>query len=375
MDAFFASIEQRDNPSFRGKPVIVGADPQNGKGRGVVSTCSYEARAFGIHSAMPISIAYRKCPHGIFVRPNIKKYTEMSDIIYDILYTFTPDIEMISIDEAFLDISGTYHLFGTPQNVCIKLKSDIFKKTSLTCSVGLGPSKMVAKIASEINKPDGLVVVSKDKVCDFLWPLSIKYISGIGEKTLNKLYLSNIKTIGDISKLNVEEASFYFGSLGEYYLKLSHGIDNNEITVNEQIKSISNEITFEKDTDDISIIESTLTLLSEKVSNRLRQQRLKGLTITLKVRLYNFKTYTRSFTLKNPTNSFEDIHNISSNLFKFNNKIRLLGVKVSNFKSKNMQTDLFDNNLFIKRDKIDNALDKIHKRYGFDSIHHARKHL
>ena len=184
MDAFFAAIEQRDNPALRNRPVIVGADPKMGKGRGVVSTCSYEARKFGIHSAMPISFAYRKCPHAVFLPVNMKKYEKVSARIFRILSEFTPCVETVSIDEAFLDITGSFYIFGSPQKLCIQLKSRIKEETGLTASIGLAPTKMAAKIASDLKKPDGFVEVSREKLLDFLRPLSIRRLWGVGQKTL-----------------------------------------------------------------------------------------------------------------------------------------------------------------------------------------------
>ncbi len=183
MDAFFASIEERDNPSLKGKPVIVGADPKKGKGRGVVSACSYEVRKFGIHSAMLISIAYRQCPSGIFLPVDIKKYSGVSREIYEILYNFTPEIQPISIDEAFLDITGSYRLFGTPRDVCLLIKSRIKGETLLTASIGLAPTKMAAKIASDLEKPDGMVEVRPENLLDFLQPLDASRLWGLGKKT------------------------------------------------------------------------------------------------------------------------------------------------------------------------------------------------
>ena len=183
MDAFFASIEQRDNPSLRGKPVIVGADPKKGRGRGVVSTSSYEAREFGIHSAMPISIAYQRCPYAAFLLPDMERYSEASRRIYRILYDFTPDIEPVGIDEAFLDITASYKIFGTPREAALLIKKRIKEETSLTASVGLAPTKMAAKIASDLEKPDGMVEVSREGLLDFLWPLEIRRLWGLGKKT------------------------------------------------------------------------------------------------------------------------------------------------------------------------------------------------
>jgi len=205
MDAFFAAIEQRDNIGLRGKPVIIGADPKAGMGRGVVSTCSYEARRFGVCSAMPISTAYRKCSHGIFLPVDMKKYGAVSESIYEALYDFTPHVEPVSIDEAFLDISGSYRLFGTPQQTCLLIKECIKEKTGLTCSIGLAPTKMSAKIASDLKKPDGFVYVERERLLEFLWPLDISRIWGLGKKSEKILRAMSINSIGDIALKDVNE--------------------------------------------------------------------------------------------------------------------------------------------------------------------------
>ena len=374
MDAFFAAIEQRDNPALRGKPVVVGANPKQGKGRGVVSTCSYEARKFGIHSAMPISTAYRKCPHGIYVCPDMEKYQNVSEKIYDILYTFTPDIEPISIDEAFLDVTGSYHLFGAPRDLCYRLKSKIKTDLQLTASIGMAPSKMIAKIASDLHKPDGCVIVQEHEITDFLRPLLINRIWGLGKKSVMKLHAFGIKTIGDMAERDLHELKAHFGAMGEYYWNFAHGIDASEVEVESEAKSISHEITFEKDTNYKREIKSAIMYLCEKVSNRLRRECIKAKTITLKIRLEGFMTYTRSKTVTCPTNYVEDIYAIICDLYeKFNGKkkIRLLGVKTSNFTNVATQLNLFNTAIYQKKEKVYSAIDKIKERFGSDAIYHV----
>lgn len=375
MDAFFAAIEQRDNPLLLGKPVVVGADPKEGKGRGVVSTCSYEARKFGIHSAMPISVAYRQCPQAVFLPVNSEKYSQVSDEIYKIFYKFTPKVEMVSVDEAFLDISGSFHLFGTPRKTAQLLKSRIKEETNLTASVGLAPTKMVAKIASDLDKPDGLVEVTEDKVLDFLWPLDIGKIWGLGKK--NKIIFNNlgIKTIGDLAKKDLKKIISILGKNGEYFWILANGIDEREIEIDEEAKSISNEHTFSSDTGDKDVIKTTLVSLCEKVSGRLRQEKLKGKTITLKIRLEGFLTYTRSRTLDRPTNFMDTIYKIIKELlnkFDFKDKkVRLVGVKVSNFIYGPVQAILFNEEKEARREKMHQAIDKIRCKFGQGSIFRA----
>jgi DNA polymerase IV len=375
MDAFFASIEQRDNPKLRLTPVIIGADPNQGKGRGVVSTCSYEARVFGIHSAMPISMAYSRCPHGTYISPRMDVYLRESKALDDIFYSFTPDIEKISIDEAFLDITGTAHLHGSAEKLCRNLKTAIYKKSGLTASIGLAPLKYIAKIASDLEKPDGFVMVSPDEILDFLKPLDVKKICGIGKQTLPTLYERGINSIGDLQKWTKDQLTASFGSTGDYLYAVSRGIVVDSFDFNPQVKSISHEHTFSYDTDEEQSIAQTLIELCEKVSFRMRHDLLKAKTITLKIRLTGFKTYTRSITLPNFTNYVEDLYSALYNLYthfdRSGKKVRLIGVKVSNFADSWLQEDIFDQSSRQKREKMYRAIDQIKSKYGNDSIFHA----
>jgi len=380
MDAFFAAIEQRDNPALQGKPVVVGADPKKGKGRGVVSTCSYEARKFGIHSAMPISIAYRKCPPAIFLPVNGEKYVRVSHRIYDILYDFTPDIEPISIDEAFLDITGSFRLFGdTPRKTCLLIKSRIKKETGLTASVGLAPTKMVAKIASDLKKPDGFVEVTEEGLLDFLWPLDISKMWGLGGKSEVVLREIGINTIGDIAKRDMKDLTDIFGKNGAHFWYLARGIDERSVEAEREAKSVSNEITFDRDTPDRKIMEGALMALCEKVSSRLRRDGLKGRTVTLKIRLEGFKTYTRAVTVENPIN-FEDIlykeiKRLYNNFDTRGKKTRLVGVKVSNLSRAESKDSLFSESVDRKREDIHKAIDKIKGRFGDMLIHRGTSNI
>jgi len=375
MDAFFAAIEQRDNPKFRAKPVIVGADPKRGEGRGVVSTCSYEARKFGIHSTMPISTAYKKCPKAIFLPVNMEKYNRVSGEIYEILYDFTPQIEPVSIDEAFLDITGSFHLFGTPLKTCTLIKSKIKSQTGLTASLGLAPTKMAAKIASDLEKPDGLVEVSKKGLLDFLWPLSVGKIWGLGKKSQLTLHKMGIRTIGGLAKTDLEMIREVFGKNGEYFWQLANGIDESKVETMEEIKSISNEVTFPKDTLSREKIKGALVGLCEKVSGRLRQEGFKGRTITLKIRLSGFATYTRATTLISATNFIDTIYKAVEKLFdNFNlkgKKVRLVGVKVSNLVSSDIKDSLFEGKIEKKQESIHKAIDKIKEKFGNQAIYRA----
>jgi DNA polymerase IV len=372
VDAFFAAVEQRDHPELRGQPVIIGADPKAGQGRGVVSTCSYEARKFGVHSAMPISQAYQRCPQAIFLPVNGKKYQEVSEEIFKIFYEYTPDVEPVSIDEAFLDMTGSCHLFGTPEQTGRKLKERITEKVGLTVSVGIAPVKMVAKIASDYYKPDGLCEVQSDKVIDFLWPLSIARLWGVGPKTQAVLERMGIKTIGQLAQLTPEVLDEHFGKSGLHLRELANGIDPREVGGEESAKSVSNEHTFAQDSNDRELLEKTLLILSEKTSRHLRQSGLKGKTITLKIRLSGFITYTRARTLPERTNFTETIFRTSSEIFKefycTGMKVRLLGVRMSNFSDQYTQESLFDAPE-ERREKIHSVVDRIKDKFGEKAIH------
>lgn len=372
MDAFFASVEQRDNPDFRGKPVVVGADPKKGAGRGVVSTCSYEARKYGISSAMPISLAYRKCPAAIFLPVDMGKYARVSEDIQQILCAFTPDIEPISIDEAFLDISSTYKLFGSPYDAGVLIKSRIKKEVGLTASVGIAPNKMAAKIASDLKKPDGLVEVKRENLLDFLWPLDAGLLWGLGKKAKAALNESGIITIGDLAKTDVREIIKLFGKNGVAFWHLANGMDDRGIEAEREAKSISNEITFENDTSDKMEIISALISLCEKVSQRLRQDGLKARTITLKLRFEDFQTFTKSITLFCSTNFFDIISKEIKRLFEdFNcgkRLVRLVGVKASNLHPADLKESLFEDKADVKREQVHKAIDQIKEKFGSGSI-------
>lgn len=379
MDAFFASVEERDNPFLQGKPVIVGADPKKGKGRGVVSTCSYQARRFGVHSAMPISLAYQKCPNAVFLPVDMPKYARVSGKIFKILYDFTPDIEPVSIDEAFLDITASYQIFTTPLETCLTLKSRIKKEIGLTCSCGLAPTKMAAKIASELKKPDGMVEVTPEGLLDFLWPLEVTKLWGVakaGETLLNKY---GIKKIGDLARLALPEVIRLFGKNGAHLWQLSNGIDPREVEGVREAKSISNETTFAVDTDDKEKILSTLAWLSEKVCSRLREENLSCATITLKIRLQGFDTFSRSKTITTKTSSFEpfyrEIKKMYADFPQGQKRIRLVGVKASNLACTQEEESLFTDTVELKRKAINKTLDKINEKFGEQAIAHAATKL
>ena len=290
MDAFFASVEQLDHEEYRGKPLIVGGLG----GRGVVSTCSYEARKFGVHSAMPTAKAMKLCPQGIFIRGNYPRYSEVSRQIFDIFEHYSPLIEPLSIDEAFLDISGMEHLMDNPFQYAKKLKHEIKEKTGIVASVGIAPNKFLAKIASDLDKPDGLVVVDKGKVQEFLDPLPVRRIWGVGAKTAMVLERLQIRTIADLRKMTYDVLHKTFGAKTAYHLfMLAQGKDERPVAPRGRAKSIGNEVTFGDDLQNAEDALQVLLELSVKVGWRLRKAGFKAKTIQLKLRTRDFTTYTR----------------------------------------------------------------------------------
>ena len=368
MDAFFAAVEQRDNPRLKGKPVIIGADPKGGTGRGVVSTCSYEARVFGVHSAMPITQAFRLCPQGIYLRGNHQKYRNVSEQIFHILEDFTPDIQPISIDEAFLDITGSLQLFGTPKDLARKIKDRIKREVHLDASIGIAPNKMVAKIASDLSKPDGLLEILPEYMLEFLYPLNIDRLWGVGKKTKQSLNAMGIIKIGDLAAASLEILENRFGEHGRHLHALANGIDYRVVENDDETKSVSNEHTFEVDTADKEAILDKFLWLSEKASRRLRKKELKGKTISIKVRLKGFDTYTRAHTLTDRTNFSDVIYREAIALYEeFNrpqNQIRLIGVRVSNFEDPYVQDSLFEDPEDAKDEQLHQAFDDIKNKYG-----------
>lgn len=373
MDAFFAAVEQRDNPSLLGKPVVVGADPKEGRGRGVVSTCSYEARVYGIHSAMPISKAYRLCPQAVYLPPDFRKYKAASQKIFTILERYTPDIEPISIDEAFLDITGTFHLHGTPVALARCLKADIHREVNLVASIGIAPVKMVAKIASDVSKPDGLLEVLPQEVQGFLAPLPVERLWGVGKKSKEILNRLGVFRIADLLKLSKEKARGLLGEQGLHLLDLAAGIDPRTVSVHDDVKSVSHEYTFDTDEADPQKVVRILFILSQKVSRRLRKEGLKGRTVTVKVRLESFQTFTRAVTLDRRTNFVDLIDRNARQMFqaffKAGMKIRLIGVRVTGFEDPYVSDGLFTDPSDDKKEKVHHALDVLKDKFGEKMIH------
>ncbi|MBN1562091.1 DNA polymerase IV [candidate division KSB1 bacterium] len=371
MDAFFAAIEQRDCPAYRGKPLVVGADPKGGRGRGVVSTCSYEARRYGIHSAMPISEAYRRCPDAIYVFPRGHRYADVSHQIMSLLDSYSPDIEQLSIDEAFLDITTSYKLHGTPEKLACDIKRRIRQEVELTASIGIAPNKFVAKVASDLRKPDGLVIVEEADVEAFLQPLDISRLWGVGVKTLPRLQQLGIHTIGDLARLTQDELYRRFGQTGLHFYRLAHGIDDRAVETSGKAKSISKEVTFDVDSDDEETIHNTLRYLCNELAREMRRQKYRGRTITLKIRLHDFTTFTRSRTLNTFVNHFDDIFANIGELYAHlqRDKVRLVGVAVSQLEKGEGQLDLFAPAPAAA--KVDDVMDEIREKFGEKAITRA----
>ncbi len=367
MDAFYASIEQRDNPEFLGKPVIVGANPNHGRGRGVVSTASYEARKYGVHSAQPISQAYRLCPNGIFLPVRGKRYIEVSRAIMAIFREYTPLVETISLDEAFLDMTGTERLFGKIECVGKQMKKRIWEEEHLTASVGIGPNKLIAKIASDLKKPNGSVTVREKNVQDFLSPLPVRKLWGIGKKTGEKLALLGIHTIGELAAFSKKILQDHFGKLGMMLWEYAQGIDSSPVVSSRQAKSISNEVTFEKDVIEMETVRETLLQLSDKVGYRLRSQGMVGRTVILKVRWSDFSTEVKHMTLSQPIGTSEIIYStVLTHIedFDLHQPVRLLGIGITQLTyASERQLELFG--MENKKNKmVDEAMDQIKSKFG-----------
>ena len=365
MDAFYASVEQRDDPKLKGRPVIVGADPKEGRGRGVVAACSYEARKFGVRSALPISQAWKLCPQGAFVPVRMERYVEVSKQVMEVLHRFTNLVEPLSIDEAFLDVSGSTALFGAPEQIARAIKKQIREATGLCASVGVAPNKFVAKIASDLKKPDGLVIVKQDAVEDFLRDLPISKLWGVGPKTEERLHELGIRTIGDL-RANPQ------GPQGAHLHELAYGRDNRPVVPDWEARSISNETTFAEDTTDREFMLRTIRRLSESVGRRLRVDDLRARCITLKFRYEGFETHTRQMTLDRPTQSDDEIVRSAVSLFEqfpLDRKVRLLGVGSSDLtRSSKIPSQL---GLFEKpaaNDSLDRTVDAIRTKFGNDSL-------
>lgn len=332
MDSFFASAEVREKPELKGKPVVVGADPKGGKGRGVVSTCSYEARKYGIRSGMPISRAYKLCPTAVFLPVNFPLYEKASGEVMGILRSHAEKFQQVSIDEAYMDVSALGS-FEAARELALRIKQEIMEKEKLTCSIGIGPSKVVAKIASDYRKPDGLTVVEPSQVREFLSPLPVRKIPGIGKKTEAELKAIGITNIGQLAGFDIQKLISRFGKWGIYMHELASGMDESEVREEECCKSISRETTFEEDTGNPEVLDRTLEELAEDVQKSLIGEGFLFRTVGIKVRTRGFITHTRAHTLGHHTDELDMIKDTAKALlteFLDGRMIRLIGVRLSN---------------------------------------------
>ena len=369
MDAFFVSVELLERPELRGKPVVVGGRPDQ---RGVVSAASYEARKFGIHSAMPLRTAGKLCPHAIFLDGHHEKYSEWSDRVASILAKFSPIVEVTSIDEAYLDLAGTERLHGPPLAAADKLLRMITKTTGLPCSGGLAATRLVAKVASDQAKPRGLVWVVPGMEARFLAPLPVRKIPGIGEVTEKALRALGIETVDQLASHQQEKLEKVFGQWGTALYRKARGGDAYEFLIDAEPKSISHNHTFGEDTADIEQMESLLSHLSQKACKRLREAGLFARTLTLTIRYAGFQTYTRSKTLAEPVNLDSDIHAHFLSLFREHldkkRKVRLLGTALSQFTHGAEQLDLLEADRREKLAKLTKATDQLRDKFGFGSV-------
>jgi len=373
MDAFYAAVEQRDRPELRGQPVIVGGTPE---GRGVVAAASYEARRFGIHSAMPAARAVRLCPQGIFLSPNFAKYRAASISVMGILGRHSDRIEQISIDEAFLDLTGRAHNFAQGERIARQIKAQIRNEVRLTASVGVAPNKFLAKLASDHDKPDGLVVIRPEVVDNFLAPLPVGKLWGVGPKTATKLTAAGLGTIGMLRAAPIVELRRLLGAWADVAYELARGIDERPVETAREAKSISSERTFPQDIGSIEDMRRALASLSEEVARRLVQGAVRARTIAIKVRFADFHTITRQTTLSEPTDRTDIIRKTSYKLFDVVERrgrgIRLLGVRASGLEHGVRQKSLFDEKL-QRRGRLEKTISYLQKRYGSEVVRWARE--
>ncbi len=373
MDAFYASVEERENPELKAKPVVVGGTAE---GRGVVSAANYIARKFGIHSAMPMSQAQRRCAELVRLPGRMDLYVQISHQIREIFSRYTPLIEPLSLDEAFLDVSASEKLFSSAEYIAQKVKDDILNELELVASVGLAPSKFIAKIASDVNKPDGMVIVDPESVQGFLDPLPVSRIWGAGKVTVAAFDRMGIRTIGQLRRQSQAWLLSQFGHSGEHLWKLANGIDDREVKSEGQSKSISHETTFAVDLHNKDILEAWLLHLTEQVSWRLRKHELKGKTINLKVRHHDFKTITRSQSLTQATDStdliWQTVRALFNQYWTGRASIRLIGMGVTGLYRHDQVIEQGDLFVSPSHTKIDQIADDINARFGATTLQRGR---
>jgi len=345
MDHFYTAVEEREHPELHGKPVIVGADPKEGTGRGVVLTSNYEARKFSVRSGMPISRAWKIIPQAEYMRPNFELYIKVSNEIMSILRTYSSKFEQWGIDEAFLDITSKVKDYAEAEHLAQQMKKEIYEKQKLACSIGIGPNKLVAKIASDYKKPDGLTIVNDQEAEAFLKPLPVRKLLWVGRKTEEKMANIGIKTIGDLAHSDATMLVEVLGVVGTQFYLMAHGIDDSEVEERSQIKSLSHETTFEEDTSDLDLALNVLNELAAEVAEEAQDRGYHFKTITIRIRYENFETHTYSRTLPAMTNRLQDLQKTAGELMrtyvKPDRKIRLIGLRVSNLASLKEQKTLF----------------------------------
>ncbi len=372
LDAFYVAVERLRDPSLVGKPVVVGADPRGGHGRGVVAAASYEARVFGIHSAMPIGEAYRRCPDGVYVTGHRELYARAARAVRHVFAQFTPAVEPVSIDEAYLDLTGTERLHGPPAETAERIRSAILEQTRLPVSMGLGTTKTIAKIASELAKPEGFLRVLPGREAAFVAPLPLRCLPGVGPATRKRLVKYNLKTVGDLVRLDQDILTNVLGEQGSHFVARATGGDGTRVASRVYPKSVSRECTFDIDTTDLRFCEAMLFYLSERACHDLRTQHLTARTVTLKLRYHDFTTVSRSITLSSPTDSDRAVAKAAGELFRAacgpRPKIRLLGVGLSNLVAEAPQLELFASPRARAWDRLMGPIDRLRKRYGIDAV-------
>ena len=373
MDAFYCSVEERDRPELAGKPVIVGGTPE---GRGVVAAANYEVRKYGVHSAMPAATARRLCPHAVVLPARHSYYANISQQIREIFHRYTPLVEPLSLDEAFLDAKASETLFGSSARIGRKIKTEIAETLNLVASVGVAPNKFLAKIASDLDKPDGFLVVDLDHVQDFLDPLPVSRLWGVGKVSQKTLHQRGVRTIGELCKLSQAELQKLFGKVGAHLWRLAHGIDDRAVVPDSEAKSISHETTFDVDIADRETLRSWLLELTEQVGRRLRRYQLYGRTVQIKIRFADFRTITRARTLSEPTHITQEIWRVAAALLEQNlsakhRGVRLLGIGVSGFADESGQASLFEEPDREKQGQIDTLTDSVKDRFGQTALRRA----
>lgn len=377
MDEFFAAVEKLDRPELRGRCLLIGGDP---RGRGVVSTASYEARRFGCRSAMPMSTAIRLCPQAIVLPPRGQRYADVSSQVFDVLAQFTPLVEPLSIDEAFLDVTGCERLLGTAEQIARQIKDRIRSQVGLTASVGLAPNKFLAKLASDLQKPDGLVVIEPARIHDVLDPLPVTKIWGVGPAAAAEMEKIGVRTIGQLRQLSLQRLTRQFGSMGEHYHRLAGGLDDRDVTPDSQAKSIGQEETFPQDLEDLDELRRVLLGQVEQVARRLRRSQMVARSVHLKIRYGDFTTLSRSSTIEQPTDVTDELWSASRGLLDewartSYRPLRLLGMSASNLAPRaGRQLSLFEAPEHQRQQRLDQAIDRVTERFGRGAIGRAASH-